>query len=144
TDVSPSPLLMNSALVVNLNVAGCSTGIAIVNPSQSVANVQLVATNSQGGQILSQTISIVPNGQFSRFLNQLFAGQITLATPLAGLLTITADAPVGVVALNFRDQGFGASPLTSLSSPFPLPVATIPSSATVTTSTSATNGVTVT
>jgi hypothetical protein len=125
SDLSPTPLLTNSAMVVYLGTAAAgTTGIAVMNPTTATAHVQLLITNAQGGPILNQTLSIVPRGQFSRFVSELFAGQITSTTPPAGLLTITADAPVGVVALNFRGDGFSSSPLSSLASPMPLSAAT--------------------
>lgn len=125
TDVPPAPLLTNSAMVINLGTfAAGETGLAIVNPTASAGHVLLSVTDPFGTSILNQTITILPRGQLSRFVNELFAGQITSTTPATGLLTITADVPVGVAALNFRADGFSASPLTSLSSPMPLSATT--------------------
>jgi hypothetical protein len=146
TDVSPAALLTNSALVVNLStIIGGSTGIAIVNPSTATANVQLAINDPAGAQILSRIVSILPRGQLSRFLNELFPGQITTTTAQTGLLTITSDVPVGILALTFRDAGVAGLPLTSLSSPFPLPATTFtPATNIVVTGTTASNMITTT
>src|ERR1051326_2824024 len=82
TVVAPPTLLTSSAIAVNLGTtADPSTGIAIVNPSTTTGNVQLSVTDPQGTPILNQTIAILPRGQISRFLNELFAGQVTTGTP---------------------------------------------------------------
>jgi hypothetical protein len=121
TDLPPTPLLTNSAMVVHPGTSAAgTTGIAVMNSTTAVAHVQLSITDPQGGVILNQIVTLVPRGQFSRFVSELFAGQINSATPAVGLLTVTADAPVGIVALNFRGDGFSPSPLTSLASPMPL------------------------
>jgi hypothetical protein len=123
TAASPAPLLTNSALVVDLGDPEVgTTGIAITNPATTTAHVQLSVTDKLGIPILNQTISILPRGQFSQFVNELFAGQITSSTPATALLTVTADTPIGLVALNFLQAGIATSPLTSLANPFPMPV----------------------
>ena len=118
TQVPPSPLLRKGALNVNIGTANeDSTGIAIVNPSTDVALVNLLVTDPQGIGILTQTFAIPPRGQISRFLSELFAGQIAPTTSSVGLLTITADVPVAILALNFSPFGFAAVQVVNLTSP---------------------------
>ena len=125
TDVPPAPVINTVAIPVDLgSLSEGSTGIAIVNPTATVGNVQLLATDAQGTEILNQTVSVLPRGQLARFLDEIFARQIVADTIRSGLLTITADVPVAVLAVNFRDLGFAALPVTSLVSPLPLPVIT--------------------
>jgi len=121
SSLSPSPVLTNMAMAVNLGtIAEGTTGIAIVNPTAVAAKVQFAITDPAGTQILAQTFTVLPHSQLSRFINELFAGQINVATSVSGLLNIAADAPVAAVGLNFRDAGFTAQPLASLTNPMPL------------------------
>src|ERR1041385_2768698 len=139
-EVAPAALLTTVAFPVELGtVMVGSTAVAIVNPTAAAGNVHLSVTNPQGIEILSQTLSVLPRGQLSRFLNEIFAAQINPDSSQTGLLTITSDAPVAVLALNFSDAGFASLPVASLASPLPLPVTTTSTGAlTTTTSTTGT------
>ena len=127
TQVPPSPPMTKGALNVNIGTANeDSTGIAIVNPSTNVALVNLLLTDPQGIGILTQTFAIPPRRQISSFLSELFAGQIEPTTSSVGLLTITADVPVAILALNFGPFGLTAVQVVNLSSPvIPLTGATV-------------------
>jgi hypothetical protein len=121
TTLSPSSVLTNMAMTVNLGtLAQGTTGVAIVNPNAVAAKVQFAITDASGAQILAQTFTVLPHGQLSRFLNELFAGQLTAGMQSTGLLDIAADVPVAAVGLSFRDAGFTAQPLASLTSATPL------------------------
>src|SRR5262249_14602468 len=57
---------------------------------------------------------------FSKFLNELFTIQPAgLSSPL--LLTVSSEIPVAISALDFRAGDLATLPLTSLSSPTPVP-----------------------
>jgi hypothetical protein len=121
TSLSPSPVLSNLAMPVNFGtLTDGSTGIAIVNPSAVAANVEFSITDSDGTQILVQTFTVLPHSQLSRFLNELFAEQVTSVVSRSGLLTIAADVPVAAIGLNFRDAGFAAQPFANMTNPVPL------------------------
>jgi hypothetical protein len=121
TKVSPSPILTRAAMPASVGpLTDGATGVAIVNPNVTTCSVQLSLTGTDGTEILSEAISVLPHGQFSRFLNELFASAPYGTSGLTGLLTVTADVPVAVLGLNFRGAGFAAVPLASLSSPSPL------------------------
>lgn len=128
TTLAPTPLLTSAAMAVNYGAsASGSTGIAIVNPSSGQATVSLSLTNAQGVQVASRTIAIVPNGQLTQFLDEIFSGQILPTEGGRALLEISSNLPVGAVALNFGGIGFAALPLVSLSSPYSIPITTVPS-----------------
>jgi hypothetical protein len=120
TDTSSAPLLITASFNVNIaSATGNTTGIAIVNPNSVVANVRLSVTDDQGIEVLNQTVAILPRGQLTRFLSELFGIPLTRNFP--GLMTIAADAPVGIQPINFRDGSFAAAPVFSSTSPFPMP-----------------------
>jgi hypothetical protein len=120
TQTSSAPLLITASFNVNVASATANTtGIAIVNPNRVVANVRLSVTDDLGIEVLNQTVAILPGGQLTRFLSELFGIPLTRNFP--GLMTIIADAPVGIQPINFRDGSFAATPVFSSTSPFPLP-----------------------
>ena len=96
-----------------------ATAIAIANPSIGSGGVNLVLTNTVGGFVADATIQLGPREQFSRFLNEIFPLQVGVSTPL--LLTVSAELPVAILALNFQGEDFAQIPLTSLSFPTPVP-----------------------
>src|SRR5262249_33614852 len=113
TNTSTAPLLSAASFNVNLSSAD-DTGIAIVNPTATVANVGLSVTNDQGIVVLSQTVAILPRGQFTRFLSELFG--INRIGNSAALMTIVADVPVGIQPISFREGSFAATPVFSSTS----------------------------
>jgi hypothetical protein len=127
TTVAPSVLIPTASMLVRVGTEENTTGIAITNPSTGSGAVNLVLTDTLGRVVLNTIVPLGPRGQFSRFLNELLpAGQAGFSTPL--LLTVSAEIPVAILALNFRGSDFSPIPLTSLSSPTPVPL--IPSPAT--------------
>ena len=123
TNTSFAPPLITASF--NVNIASASddtTGIAIVNPNAVVANVRLSVTNGQGIEVLNQTVAILPRGQLTRFLSELFG--IPFTANSAALMTIVADVPVAIQPINFREGSIAATPVFSLTSPFPLPSTT--------------------
>ena len=134
--ISPAAVLTSVAFPVNLGtISNGTTGIAIVNPTASAGNVHLSVTDPQGIEILRQTVSILPRGQLSRFLNEIFAGQISSVTTLMGLLAVTSDVPVAVLAMDFHDAAFAPLPAASLGTALPLTTSSTSSGSTVETTT---------
>src|SRR5262245_52982174 len=73
TETSSAPLLITASFNVNVaSATGNTTGIAIVNPNNVVANVRLSVTDDLGIEVLNQTVTILPRGQLTRFLSELF------------------------------------------------------------------------
>jgi len=120
--VAPSILVSSASILVTVGPASVNTtAIALANPSMGTGSVNLLLTNEQGGVVLNATVRLGPRGHFAKFLNDLFALQPTgSATP--ALLTISAEIPVAILALNYRDGDFTSIPLTSLVNPTPIPV----------------------
>ena len=123
TDTSSAPLLITASFNVNIaSATGNTTGIAIVNPNSVVANVRLSVTDDQGIEVLNQTVAILPRGQLTRFLSELFGIPLTRNFP--GVMSIIADVPVGIQPINFSAGSFAATPVFSSTSPFPFPSTT--------------------
>jgi len=113
TQVGPAPILMNAALPVNIGFAGqTGTDLAFVNPSPNNATVNLSLSNALGVEIANRTISIAPGDQISQFVNSLF--QIELTGLSSGLLKISSNVPVAILALDFHGVGFTSVPITNL------------------------------
>jgi hypothetical protein len=120
--VSPAPLVTAASILVPVGPIEISTtAIAIANPSQGSGGVNLILTNDTGAVVLNTVFTLGPNGQFARFMNELFAAPpAEFSTPL--LLTMSSEIPVAVTAFTFRGADFTSIPLTSLSFPTPVPI----------------------
>ena len=120
TVVGPSTLVTAASLLVFVGPGSQNTtAIAIANPSLGTGGVNLILTNGFGGFVADATVQLGPREQFSRFLNEIFSIQTPVATPL--LLTVSAELPVAILALNFQGEDFALIPMTSLAFPTPVP-----------------------
>jgi Peptidase family S41 len=73
------------------------SGIAVANPGAE-SRTALVSLVSLAGGILGSTmIDVPPNGHLTLFLNELFAGNVSM--PFEGTLQITSSAPLAVTGL---------------------------------------------
>jgi len=120
--VPPAAMLTSSSMLVSLDLnGGNTTAIAIANPSLGSGSVNLLVTDERGAIVLNTIIPLGPRAQVSRFLSDFF--QVPRLPQLSNrlLLTVSAEIPVSVVALNFRGTDFAGIPLTSLASPTPVP-----------------------
>jgi hypothetical protein len=150
-----SPLVTLTDVVLNVDPqTGSNTGIAIINPSTSLATVVLSARNQQGAEIATRTITIGAHQQISDFVTDLFPGEPNFAQGVSGLLFISSNIPIGVVALAFSGGTFtslpvaaqlsGTNALNATTSTTPATVSA-PATATITTPvTTASNGITIT
>jgi hypothetical protein len=129
--VAPSPMITTASILVSVGpLSERTTAIAITNPSLGSGGVNLVLTDAIGAVVLNTTINLGPHGHFSRFVNELFAAEpAEFSTPL--LLTISSEIPVAILALNCRAGDCASIPLTSLSSPTPIPTQLPPAPANV-------------
>jgi sugar lactone lactonase YvrE len=98
-------LRLYAALAGDFNrgaVGSVQTGLAIANPSASVALVTLTLTRLDGASTgVTTTIPVPPGGQFASFMNQL-AGFSVLQPPFEGVLRISSTAPIAIVGLRGR------------------------------------------
>jgi hypothetical protein len=119
--VAPAVLVTTASMLVPVGlVEENTTGIAITNPSVGTGGVKLLLTDQGGNVVMNTTIQLGPRGHFSRFLDEFFVNQpVGFLTPL--LLTVSSEIPVAILALNFRGGDIASIPLTSLSSPMPVP-----------------------
>jgi len=114
TSVVASPLITLTGVAVNANpAAALDIGIAIVNPNASPAAVTFNLRDQQGLTTAAATMTIDARQQISRFVTEIFFGNPAFPQPLTGLLFISSDVPVAVMALAFNGPGFAALPVAS-------------------------------
>ena len=109
-----SPLVtLTDVVVVVDQTNGANTGVAIVNPNASGANVLLSLRNQLGATIATRAITVAGHAQISEFVTELFPGDPNVAQGTTGLLFISSDVPVGIVALAFAGGTFTALPVAA-------------------------------
>ena len=120
--VAPSGLITAASMLVPVGPRlENTTGIAITNPSLSSGGVNMILTDVGGSVVSNATIVLGAHGHFAQFLNELFVPQPAgFSTPV--LLTVSSEIPIAILAVNFRAGDFAFIPLSSLSSPIPVPV----------------------
>ena len=114
TSVVASPLITLTGVGVSANpAAALDIGIAIVNLNASPAEVTFNLRDQQGVTTAAATMTIEARQQISRFVTEIFFGNPAFPQPLTGLMFISSDLPVAVVALAFNGPGFTALPVAS-------------------------------
>ena len=73
-----------------------NTGVAIANPNSSAVTITFYFTNAAGQKFGNGSFSIPANGQIARFMTE---DPFNVGTSAQGTMTISASAPVGVIAL---------------------------------------------
>jgi hypothetical protein len=120
THIGPSPILTNGVVPVTVGPpVEIGTVLVFVNTSLNTATVNLSFSNSAGVEIAHRTILVAKGSQFSQPANALVADQFELSFEIDGLLTISSDIPVAMLALDFRGVGLTTIPITSLFSSTP-------------------------
>src|SRR6185436_10629386 len=83
------------------------TGLAMMNTSANVANVQIELLGMDGISTgRTGTVSIPANGQVSLFLNQI-PGLEAMPVPFQGLVRTVSITPIAVLGLRSRNNGRG-------------------------------------
>ena len=105
--------------------APLKTGVALANPNNQPATVTFYFTDANGRDFNPGTLTIPPNGQFARFLDEppFRAGNLTNST-----LTFSSDVGIGAIALRGYTNERSEFLMTTLPVIEPLPR---PSSTTV-------------
>src|SRR5262245_25418106 len=87
--LAPAIPTRNAAMPVNVGPSSSSSSaIAIVNPSTTTANVNVIMTGTQGNVILSTSFTILSGRQFSVFINDFFVNQPPPSITITALLSI--------------------------------------------------------
>ncbi len=120
--VGPSPLLTSASILVPVGPrTESTTALAVANPSLGSGAVNLILTEKTGRVVLNTVFRLGPRGQLSKYLNEFFSSEPTgPSTPL--LLTVVSEIPIAIMPFNFHGADFSSMPLTSLSSPTPVPI----------------------
>lgn len=126
----PSPLRTSAALPANISPSlNVRTGIALANPSNLDARVNLLMTDDFG-VVFDVTIVLFRRSQLSRFLDELLTERQIPLEARTGLLTISADVPIAVLAMRFIGDSFAVIPISSPFNPVPFPTQTLTSNGT--------------
>ncbi len=94
------------------NAQGSYTSFAICNPdSTSSVNILLGLRSLNGGLLASRTITLGPLAHLAQYVAQVFT-QIEMQD-FSGVLDISSDIPVGIVALRSTGTGYTSMPSVS-------------------------------
>jgi len=97
-------LFVESSGNFNAGEAGSlQTGIAIANPEETAAAVNLELTTLSGAQVAVTSTTIPARGQVALFLNQ-FSGFSLVPAPFQGILRITRVGPGGISVIGLRGR----------------------------------------
>jgi hypothetical protein len=97
-------LFVESTGNFNAGEAGSlQTGIAIANPEESSATVNLELTTLNGANVAVASTTIPTRGQVALFLNQ-FSGFSFGSSPFQGILRITRVGPGGISVIGLRGR----------------------------------------
>jgi hypothetical protein len=114
SSVPQSPLVTLTNVVVTADLTtGLNTGIAIVNPNNVPATITTTFRNQQGVAVASRTFGLGAVQQESRFVTDIFAGDLVTAAPMVGSLLISSNVPVGVLGLSFNGFSFTSLPVAT-------------------------------
>jgi hypothetical protein len=108
-----STLTTNSSVFVTSDIStGRDFGIAICNPGDIVATVNLTLYRANGSILDTDQIQIQPEQQIALYLTQLFPSVPELRAGFTGLLNLISSNAIGIVGLRFQDHDFSPVPVT--------------------------------
>jgi len=110
--VNPIPAITDGSLFTDVAPAiDRNVGVALVNPGSTAATVTLTLNNKDGNNAGSPlSISLAPQQQLSRFVNELFS-TASLGPEFFGSLRIQSSSPLGVLGLRFSGTEFSTLPV---------------------------------
>ncbi|MBI4446896.1 MAG: hypothetical protein HY645_13445 [Acidobacteria bacterium] len=86
-----------------------NSGLAVANYSAASNKVILELRSPSGSVVLSKEITLPPNGQSAKFLNEIFPEAQT--NEFVGSITASATFPIGAVALRLRGNSLTTLPV---------------------------------
>jgi hypothetical protein len=89
--------------------AGASTGVALVNPSRSTADVTLILKDSNSNEIARASTSLPAMGHLAKYAAEMFPG-----VPLAGFqgkIEVVSTQSLAAITLRQRAQIFTSLPV---------------------------------
>jgi hypothetical protein len=110
--VTPIPPINDGSLFIDVAPAiGRNVGVALANPGSTAATVTLTLKDKDGNAAGSAvTISLAPQQQLSRFVNELFSAT-TLGQQFVGSLRVQSSSSLGVLGLRFSGTEFSTMPV---------------------------------
>jgi hypothetical protein len=96
--VPDAPLASSARLFVDLASAPLyrNTGIALVNPGPTTANLSLKLTGADG-TLINSTLTLKPHAHLAQFITDIFPGKVPVS--FRGVLDITSPVPVAILTL---------------------------------------------
>jgi hypothetical protein len=99
--VASAPPFLRSRLFVDEK--GTKTGVALVNTSAQIANVNMVLRDSSGGSTSQSSLSLKAGEHTSRYVQELFG---TLPSGFTGSLTFESNQPLSSITLREGRNAF--------------------------------------
>lgn len=115
----PASSLSSSFSVVVDSVGSADTGLAVVNPGATAANVTVRLYDEEFVLVAETVVVVEAGGHLPRFIHELFADDPdaeALAEEFSGVLTVSSDQPLAAVVLRQNDDP---------NQPFPMDVPTL-------------------
>jgi hypothetical protein len=110
--VLDSTLTTNASIFVSSDFASERYfGLALVNPADVVATVDLKLYRADGTVVTTSQVQVQPQRQISLFVTELFRSLYELQAGFSGLLNLVSSNPIGVVGLRFQGQDFSPVPV---------------------------------
>ena len=122
--ILPSNLIVSALLPVSVSSSSSENlAVAIVNPNNGSATVNMALIRANGTQLTTRALTISGHQQISRFVTELFSGSPSsgfssppsIPAEFSGTLIATSTLPISILGLEFVGQNFSAIPLTDLS-----------------------------
>jgi len=93
--VPASPLIQSGRIYAEVN-GPVNTGLAIANPNNRAATITFNFTDTAGQTLSSGNLTIEPNNQIARFLDQ---PPFNSGASVSGTFSFSSDVPVSVISL---------------------------------------------
>jgi hypothetical protein len=122
----PAPLTTDASVFVEaIPGIGRRLGVAIANPNSSTNAVTLTLRDDNGTIAgTPQTITLQPQQQLARFVDELFDSN-TIGAAFRGNLRIQSSLPFSVLGLRFSGQDFSTLPVAGTASGAGIPARTL-------------------
>jgi hypothetical protein len=124
--VTATPMTTDGSLYADLIPAiGRNLGVAFANPSSGANGLTLTLRDANGNVVGNPvTLSLAPQQQMARFVNELFPSAV-IGSNFLGSLRVQSSAPLSVLGLRFAGPEFSTLPVaastTADSGPLMLP-----------------------
>ena len=113
TDATPTPIITDASFYADVVPGiGRNLGIAIVNSGSTLSTITLTLRDANGKMAGNPvTLSLAPQQQIARFVNELFSSTL-IGSTFFGSLRVQSSSPVSMLGLRFAGACVSAPPFT--------------------------------